>query len=98
VIRIVSRGSGENVPVALELARSLGCRRMNILAGHALPGMEREEQLDLARNNVGFAVDEARAAGVEVVVEAVNTFENGRTSCTRRRRLWSSCGALGGRT
>jgi len=67
----------ENVPVALDLARSLGCRRMNVLAGHALPGMKREEQLELARNNVGFAADEAREAGVEVVVEAVNTFENG---------------------
>ncbi len=89
----------ENVPVALELARSLGCRRMNVLVGHALSGMEREEQLDLARNNVGFAADEAREAGVEVVVEAVNTFENGPcASCTRRRRRWSSCGAWGGGT
>ena len=67
----------ENVPVALGLAEGLGCHRMNILVGHALPGMEREEQLDLARNNVGFAADEAREAAVEVVVEAVNTFENG---------------------
>src|SRR3954465_1569915 len=29
----------ENVPDALELARSLGCRRMNVLVGHELPGM-----------------------------------------------------------
>ncbi len=67
----------ENVPVALELARSVGCRRMNILLGRELPGTEREEQLSLARENVGFAADEARASGIEVVVEAVNTFENG---------------------
>jgi hydroxypyruvate isomerase len=31
----------------------------------------------LARRNVAFAADEARKAGVEVLVEAVNTFENG---------------------
>jgi hydroxypyruvate isomerase len=67
----------ENVPMALELAQSLGCRRMNVLVGHELPGTEREEQMALARRNVGFAVDEAREVGVEVVVEAVNTFENG---------------------
>ncbi len=67
----------ENVPVALELARLLGCRRMNILAGQEIEGMRREEQLALARENVAFAADEAREAGVEVVVEAVNTFENG---------------------
>ena len=67
----------ENVPVALELARSLGCRRMNILVGHELPGMDREEQLALARRNVRLAADKAREFGVEVLVEAINTFENG---------------------
>ncbi len=67
----------ENVPVALDLARSLGCGRMNILAGHEKEGMSREEQLDLARENVAFAADAAKDAGVELVVEAVNTFENG---------------------
>ena len=67
----------ENVPVALELARSLGCERMNVLAGHEIEGMERGEQLALARENVAFAAGEAEAAGVTVMVEAVNTFENG---------------------
>ena len=67
----------ENVPVALELARSLGCKRLNVLVGHALAGMDREEQLALARRNVGFAADEGRKVGIEVLVEAVNTFENG---------------------
>ncbi len=67
----------ENVPVALELARLLGCRRMNVLLGHEIEGMSREEQLGLARENVGFAADEAHKVGIELVVEAVNTFENG---------------------
>lgn len=67
----------ENVPVALELARSLGCERMNVLAGHEKEGMERVEQLTFARENVAFAAEKARAAGVTVMVEAVNTFENG---------------------
>lgn len=67
----------ENVPVALELARALGCKRMNILLGHEIEDMDREEQLSLARGNVAFAAEKAREAGVEVVVEAVNTFENG---------------------
>jgi hydroxypyruvate isomerase len=67
----------ENVPVALDLARRLGCRRMNVLAGHEKEGMGREEQLSLARENVAFAADKAREAGVTVLVEAVNTFENG---------------------
>lgn len=67
----------ENVPVALDLARALECRRMNVLVGHEVPGMDREEQLALARENVRFAADLAGAADVNVMVEAVNTFENG---------------------
>ena len=67
----------ENVPVALEFARRLGCRNLNALVGHEKPGMEREEQLSLARENVAFAADEAAERGAGVLIEAVNTFENG---------------------
>ncbi len=67
----------ENVPVALQLARWLGCGRLNILVGHELEGMTREEQLSLARENVRLAADAAAEHGIGVVVEAVNTFENG---------------------
>jgi hydroxypyruvate isomerase len=67
----------ENVPVALDLAGSLGCKRLNALVGHEVPGMDRDEQLALARENVRFAAARAESAGVTVMVEAVNTFENG---------------------
>jgi hydroxypyruvate isomerase len=67
----------ENVPVALELAQRLGCLRLNALVGQELPGMSREEQLELARENVGWAAGRAAEYGVEVLVEPVNTFENG---------------------
>ncbi len=67
----------ENVPVALEFARALGCRRLNALAGHEIGGTGRDEQLSLARENMRFAADQAAEHGIGVVVEAVNTFENG---------------------
>jgi hydroxypyruvate isomerase len=67
----------ENVPVALDLAGSLGCERLNALVGHEVSGMDRDEQLALARENVRFAAARAESAGVTVMVEAVNTFENG---------------------
>src|ERR687894_1249107 len=70
-------GFSENVPVALELAQGLGCSRLNALVGQEIAGMSREEQLDLARENVGWAAGRAAEYGVEVLVEAVNTFENG---------------------
>jgi hydroxypyruvate isomerase len=67
----------ENVPEALELARRLGCSKLNALVGQELPGMDWEEQLGLARENVAWAAGRAAEYGVEVLVEAVNTFENG---------------------
>lgn len=67
----------ENVPVALEFARSMGCRRLNALVGQEIKGMQREEQLKLARENVRLAADEAAKHGIEIMVEAVNIFENG---------------------
>lgn len=67
----------ENVPVALELAEKLGCRRLNALVGLGLEGMDREEQLALARENVGWAADLAAGVGAQITIEAVNTFENG---------------------
>ena len=68
---------GERTLWRWSLARLLDCRRMNALLGHEIEGIDREEQLALARENVGFAADEAHKVGIEVVVEAVNTFENG---------------------
>jgi hydroxypyruvate isomerase len=67
----------ENVPVALDLARSLGCTKINALVGQHLPGMDRKEQLDLARANVAWAAARSAEQDVEVLIEAVNTFENG---------------------
>jgi hydroxypyruvate isomerase len=67
----------ENVPVALELAQRLGCSKLNALVGHRLESMGREEQFELVRENVAWAADEAAGQGAEVMIEAVNTFENG---------------------
>ncbi|MDP9006017.1 MAG: TIM barrel protein, partial [Actinomycetota bacterium] len=67
----------DNVPVALELARSLECPRLNALVGLEIEGVDTAEQLELAADNVGWAADQAAEHGIEVMIEAVNTFENG---------------------
>jgi hydroxypyruvate isomerase len=78
----------DNVSIALDLAHSLGCEGMNVLVGHEIPGMDREEQLALAGENVRFAAQKAEAANVTVMVEAVNTFENGPyLLCTTERAV-----------
>ena len=71
------QGFRENVPVALELARRLNVRKLNALVGVQLPHHDREQQLTLARENVAWAADLARDYGIEILIEAVNTFENG---------------------
>jgi hydroxypyruvate isomerase len=67
----------ENVPVALELARRIGCRRLNALVGLERSPGERAAQLDRAAENVRFAADQAAPLGVDITIEAINTFENG---------------------
>ncbi len=67
----------QNVPVALELAARIGCPRLNALVGIRLPGVELEAQLELARQNVAWAAEQARAQGASIRIEAVNSYETG---------------------
>ena len=66
-----------NVPVALELAHRIGCPRLNALVGLERSPADRQRQLALAAENVAWAADQAAPLGIEVMIEAVNTFENG---------------------
>ncbi len=66
-----------NVPVALDLAQHVRVGKLNALVGHRLPSISREEQIALARENVRWAADQAARIGATILIEAVNTFENG---------------------
>lgn len=66
-----------NVPVVLDLADRIGCTKLNALVGLRIPELTREDQLELARANVAWAADEAASAGRMILIEALNTFENG---------------------
>jgi hydroxypyruvate isomerase len=67
----------ENVPVALDLAQRLGCDKLNALVGVERAPSQRDQQLKLAAESVRFAADEAAPHGIDITIEAVNTFENG---------------------
>jgi len=67
----------DNVPVALELAGRIGCPRLNALVGVHQPGLELDAQLELARENVAWAAERARAQGASIMIEAINSYENG---------------------
>src|SRR5438128_8629439 len=65
-----------NVPVALVVVRQVGCPQLNALVGNTIPGTSREEQREQVRKNLAWAADQAAAAGLGVVVESLNVFEN----------------------
>jgi hydroxypyruvate isomerase len=85
----------ENVPVALELASRIGCRRLNALVGVRIAGLELEAQLELARENVAWAAELARAHGATIMIEAVNSYENGPYLLDTTARAMSFLDAVG---
>ena len=66
-----------NVPVALRVARDCGCTRLNLLVGLREPRYSLQQQMECAAENAAWAADHAAAAGCSVLIEAVNTIENG---------------------
>jgi hydroxypyruvate isomerase len=84
-----------NVPVALELAGRLGCTRLNALVGLRVPSLPLDEQLEVARENVARAADAAAEQGASVLIEAVNTFENGPYLLSRTEQALAFVDAVG---
>jgi hydroxypyruvate isomerase len=66
-----------NVPVALTLARELGCTRLNALVGKRLPTIALDRQMALARSTLAWAADAAALSRTEVLIEPLNTHDNG---------------------
>lgn len=64
------------VPQALAFAHQIGCPRMNALVGKLLPDEPRETQLARVRDNLAWVCEQAASAGIEVVVESLNAWEN----------------------
>ena len=50
---------------------------MNALLGVRVPDLSVEEQIAVARENIIFAADQAAKQGATIMIEAVNTIENG---------------------
>jgi hydroxypyruvate isomerase len=67
----------ENVPVALELAGRIGCSRLNALVGLRRPDLDPAAQLEVARENIAWAAELARAQGAEILIEPINIYDNG---------------------
>lgn len=74
-----------NVPVAIAFAQRVGIPQLNALVGNTLPDVDREQQLDVVRENLAWASDRAAEAAIGIVVESLNTFENAKYLLTNTR-------------
>jgi hydroxypyruvate isomerase len=84
-----------SVPVAIELAQRVGCTRLNALGGKRRPGEELERQLERVCENLRWAAEQARPAGITILVEALNEWENGPYLFTNTRDTLALIDSIG---
>jgi hydroxypyruvate isomerase len=84
-----------NLPIALELAQQVGCRQLNALGGRRRAGEALEPQLERVRENLRWAAEQARPAGITILVEALNEWENGPYLFTNTRDTLALLDSLG---
>ncbi len=65
----------EAVEEGREWALRLGCRRLNVLAGHRAPWLERGPALEALARSLGYAAERLAGDGITVLLEAVNRRE-----------------------
>ncbi|MGA5821836.1 hydroxypyruvate isomerase family protein [Kitasatospora sp. NPDC094028] len=65
-----------NVPVAADLAASLGATALNALYGNRIPGVDPVEQDALALENLVIAARAAHGIGAVLLIEALNRIES----------------------
>ncbi|MEU1282945.1 TIM barrel protein [Kitasatospora sp. NPDC005856] len=65
-----------NVPVAAELAASLGATALNALYGNRIPGVDPAEQDALALEHLALAARAAHGIGAILLIEALNKAES----------------------
>ncbi len=63
----------EGVGKAIEYAQALGCTQLNCLAGIRPAGVPEDKLQATLVENLRFAADQLQAAGIRLLVEAINT-------------------------
>lgn len=65
----------DSVALGIEYARSLGCPRVNCLAGVVPDGLSHEEARRTLVGNLRYAADELQKVGIQLVMEAINQYD-----------------------
>lgn len=68
----------KTIEEAVATARRLGCRRLNVLAGNRVEGLTPAAMRQAMVDNLKAAAPLARAAGITLLIEALNTWESPR--------------------
>ena len=63
----------EGVGRAIDYATALGCQQLNCLAGITPAGVDPEKVRETLVENLRFAAEKLQAAGIRLLVEAINT-------------------------
>jgi hydroxypyruvate isomerase len=72
---------------AMELAQTVACPTLNVLAGNRLAGVTMIAQLDTLRANLDWALPRARAAGRTLTLELLNPIDTPRYLLTDPPRI-----------
>jgi hydroxypyruvate isomerase len=65
----------KGVDTAIEYAKVLGCKQINVLAGIAPAGVDRAELEKTFVQNLKFAAPKMKEAGIRLLIEAINTID-----------------------
>ena len=63
----------DGVDKAIDYATALNCKQVNVLAGIAPIGVDAQQVKETFVNNIRFAADKLEAAGIKLLIEAINT-------------------------
>ncbi|MBI2938876.1 MAG: TIM barrel protein [Chloroflexi bacterium] len=80
---------------AIALARRLGVKRLNALAGLAVPGMAKEQQKELVAQRLRQAAGVATSEGITLLIEALNIDDNPGYFLQHSRDGFDIVGAVG---
>ncbi|MCC6535653.1 MAG: hydroxypyruvate isomerase [Burkholderiales bacterium] len=83
------------VETSIAYAKALGCTQVNCLAGIAPPDVARERLQQTFADNLGFAAPRFKAAGIKLLIEAINTRDIPGFFLTTTRQALAVIAAVG---
>jgi hydroxypyruvate isomerase len=85
----------DGVGGAIEYASALSCTQVNCLAGIAPPGVATEKVQETFVSNLRFAAGRLKAAGIRLLIEAINTRDIPGFHLNRTRQAVDTIAAVG---